>query len=354
MRQFRVAVIPGDGIGAEVMREGERILLEIENLHGGISFGRDAVDWGCEYYTRTGKMMPDDGLARLADADAILLGAVGFPGVPDHVSLRGLLLPIRQSFDQYINLRPIRMLEGLASPLKLEGEKSVDFVVVRENTEGEYCGVGRMEQEGTGEEVAVQEARFSRKGTARAIRYAFEYARRHGKHRLVSATKSNALNYSMVFWDRVFEEIRGDYPEIASQSVHVDALAGRFVIDPAGLEVVVASNLFGDILTDLGSAILGSIGISPSANINPEKQYPSMFEPIHGSAPDIAGRGIANPIGMVWSISMMLDHLGLPESSDLLMGAMAENLRARRVRTPDLGGTGSTRDVADDILRRLR
>ena len=299
MRNYRITAIPGDGIGIEVMSGAERVLRSIEHLHGGIRFDVTKLPWGCRYYMEHHHMMPPDGMTVLSDCEAILLGAIGYPGVPDHVSLRGLLLPIRQEFDQYVNLRPIRYLDGMPSPLAIREESKIDFTVIRENTEGEYCGIGRLDHRGTERETAIQEARFTRNGTDRIIRYAFEYACNHGRARLVSATKSNALNYSMVFWDQIFEEIRGNYPEIDSRSVHVDALAGLFILKPEMFEVVVASNLFGDILTDLGSAILGSIGISPSANINPEKRWPSMFEPVHGSAPDIAGQGIANPIGMI-------------------------------------------------------
>jgi tartrate dehydrogenase/decarboxylase/D-malate dehydrogenase len=273
--------------------------------------------------------------------------------VPDHVSLRGLLLPIRQQFDQYVNLRPVRLLPGLISPLRNAAEAGIDFVVIRENTEGEYCGQGRIENEGTAAETAVQEARFSRKGTERILRYAFDCAASRKRPRLVSATKSNALNVSMVFWDRIFDEIRPEYPTVKTAAMHVDALAGLFVLRPESLEVVVASNLFGDILTDLGSALLGGIGISPSANLNPERRHPSMFEPVHGSAPDIAGQGIANPLGTLWSICLMLDHLGLNRESSRLMGAVETVLESREVLTPDLGGTATTAQVTDRVIAAL-
>jgi len=354
MRKISLRIIPGDGIGVEVMRECMRIVPVLGEIHGGVSFAVQGHDWGCGYFLRHGSMMPADGLTILSDCDAILLGAVGFPGVPDHVSLQGLLLPIRQGFDQYVNLRPVRLLEGLASPLRIASRHDVDFVVIRENSEGEYCGKGAFLNEGTPDETAVQEARFTRTGVGRIIRYAFEYAVSHGRTGLVSATKSNALNYSMVFWDRIFEEIRPSYPAIASRSMHVDALAGLMIMRPSALEVVVASNLFGDILTDLGSAMLGSIGISPSANINPERRFPSMFEPVHGSAPDIAGAGIANPVGMIWSMVLMLEHLDLAEAASLLMKALESVLAAGRVRTPDMGGTGTTGEVVDEVCRALR
>jgi tartrate dehydrogenase/decarboxylase/D-malate dehydrogenase len=348
MRNIHIKLILGDGVGPEVIFEGQKLLKKIEDIHGGIRFEFDSFDWGCGYYLKHREMMPKDGLSILSGCDAILLGAIGYPGVPDHVSLHGLLLPIRQGFDQYINFRPIKLLEGFESPLKA-GTGDIDFVVIRENSEGEYCGKGQLLFEDTTNEVAVQAAWFSRIGTYRVIKYAFEHATRHGRNSVISATKSNALNYSMVFWDKIFEEIKPGYPDIESRSIHVDALAGLFILKPQMLDVVVASNLFGDILTDLGSAMLGSIGISPSANINPEKKYPSLFEPIHGSAPDIAGKGIANPIGTIWSIALMLNHLGLSEMEALLMDAMAQTIKEAKVRTPDMGGKNTTTEVAEAI-----
>ncbi len=353
MRKIEMALLPGDGIGIEVTRECTRILKRLEEIHGGLVFSMRELQWGCGYYLKHGHMMPLDGLEILSQSEVILLGAVGFPGVPDHISLQNLLLPIRQEFDQYINFRPIRLLEGLDSPLKVSSPTDIDFVVIRENSEGEYCGRGAFFNVGTPEEKAVQESHFSRKGVDRVIRYAFEYAEKHGRKSLISATKSNALNYSMVFWDRIFEEVRGAYRDIASRSMHVDALAGLMIMRPKDLDVVVASNLFGDILTDLGSAMLGSIGISPSANINPEKRFPSMFEPIHGSAPDIAGKGIANPVGMIWSMVLMLEHLDLAETAGLLMGALERVLRLREVRTPDMGGRSTTGQVVDEVCACL-
>lgn len=350
MRQFKINLIPGDGIGVDVIREGVRVLEALARKTGNLKFSFDPLPWSCEYYLKTGRMMPEDGLKILADCDAILLGAVGFPGVPDHISLRELLLPIRVEFDQYVNLRPIRLLPGLDSPLKNE---AIDFVVIRENSEGEYCGRGSFHEEGTPEEYVIQESRFSRKGTERIIRYAFDYAVRNHRDQVMSATKSNALNYSMVFWDKIFDKIRMEFPAIGARQMHIDALAGFFIMHPERLQVVVASNLFGDILTDLGSAMLGSIGISPSGNINPEGRYPGMFEPIHGSAPDIAGRGIANPIGTFWAIVMMLDQLELREEGRLLMAAMCKVLADRKVRTPDIGGTSSTSEVTDAVVSQI-
>lgn len=350
MRKIVINLLPGDGIGVDVIREGRRVLERLAALRGGIEFAFKELPWSCKYYLEHGRMMPKDGMRILADCDAILLGAVGFPGVPDHVSLRQLLLPIRRDFEQYVNFRPVKLLDGLDSPLR---KSSIDFVVFRENSEGEYCGVGHVENEDGSEERVVQEAVFTRRGTDRIIRHAFNHARKHGKKRLVSATKSNALNYSMVFWDKVFTEVAADFPDVEPRSVHVDALAGLFIMKPEVLDVVVASNLFGDILTDLGSAMLGSIGVSPSANLNPERQFPSMFEPVHGSAPDIAGKGIANPVGTLWSIALMLEHLELPESADLLMVALGSVLRARQIRTPDLGGKSSTTEMVDAVLEAM-
>ena len=349
MKSFRLNLIPGDGIGVDVLREGRRVLEQIAKVSG-ISFQFNELPWSCEYYLMHGKMMPEDGMTILQDCDAILLGAVGFPGVPDHISLRQLLLPIRVQFDEYVNLRPVKMLPGLHSPLKNE---NIDFVCIRENSEGEYCGMGEWQNEGRADETVMQQSVFTRKGTERILRYAFEYARKNGRDHLLSATKSNALNYSMVFWDKIFEEVRKDYPQIDSAKMHVDALAGYFIMHPERLQVVVASNLFGDILTDLGSAMLGSIGISPSGNINPEGVYPSMFEPIHGSAPDIAGKGIANPMGTFWAIALMLEHLGCKDEAKLVMDAMENVLREGKCLTQDIGGKATTTEMTDAILAAM-
>jgi len=349
-KKFKINLLPGDGIGIDVIREGVRVLDALAQKSGNVEFVYHTLPWSCEYYLKHGRMMPVDGLKILADCDAILLGAVGFPGVPDHISLRELLLPIRVEFDQYVNMRPIKLLPGLHSPLKCE---QIDFVVIRENSEGEYCGQGSLNREGTPEEYALQESRFTRKGTERIIRYAFEYARRNGRTRMISATKSNALNYSMVFWDKIFNEVRAQYPDFQSRSMHIDALAGFFIMHPEQLQMVVASNLFGDILTDLGSAMLGSIGLSPSGNINPEGRFPSMFEPIHGSAPDIAGKGIANPIGTFWAVAMMLEQLGLTAAVTLLMTAIGNVLADGKIRTPDIGGTASTSAVGDAVIHEI-
>ncbi|OLT20661.1 tartrate dehydrogenase [Ornithinimicrobium sp. CNJ-824] len=348
--QVRVAVIPGDGIGTEVMEPTLGILEAVGRRHG-ITFAWQHHDWSCEHYTRTGRMMPEDGLEQLAQADQILLGAVGYPGVPDHVSLWGLLIPIRRAFRQYINLRPVRLLPGIECPLRLKEGTEIDFLVVRENNEGEYSEVGGRMYRGTPEEFAVQESVFTRRGVERAARYALDLAasRRGG---LASATKSNGIIHTMPFWDEVVHETAKDYPGVEVRDYHIDALSAMFVLDPGRFDVVVASNLFGDILTDLGAAIIGSIGIAPSGNLNPEGEHPSMFEPVHGSAPDIAGQGIANPLGQIWAASMMLDHMGHPQAAAELVSAMEATLTGG-VRTPDLGGTASTTEVADAVLQQI-
>ena len=346
MKNYRLNLIPGDGIGVDVINEGVRVLNALAEKHGGMKFEYNTLPWSCAWYLEHGRMMPADGMEILRDCDSILLGAVGFPGVPDHVSLRDLLLPIRTGFDQYVNMRPIKLLPGLVSPLKND---KIDFVVIRENSEGEYCGKGV-----TTSEKAVQEAIFTRKGTERIIRYAYEYAKANNMTKVLSATKSNALNHSMVFWDSIFDEVRQEYPEMDSSQMHIDALAGFFIMHPERLQMVVASNLFGDILTDLGSAMLGSIGISPSGNINPEGKYPSMFEPIHGSAPDIAGKGIANPIGTFWAAAMMLDHFKCYDLSEKLMNAVTDVLSKGEIRTPDIGGKSTTTEVTDAVIAALK
>ena len=345
MKTYNLNLIPGDGIGVDVINEGIRVLNALAEKHGGMNFRYNTLPWSCAWYLEHGRMMPVDGMEILRDCDAILLGAVGFPGVPDHVSLRELLLPIRTGFDQYVNMRPIKLLPGLVSPLKND---KIDFVVIRENSEGEYCGKGI-----TTDDKAVQESVFTRKGTERIIRYAYEYAKADNMTKVLSATKSNALNHSMVFWDRIFDEVRKEYPGMESSQMHIDALSGFFIMHPERLQMVVASNLFGDILTDLGSAMLGSIGISPSGNINPEGKYPSMFEPIHGSAPDIAGKGIANPVGTFWAIAMMLEQLKEKSSADLLMEAVCNVLKAGKETTPDIGGKGTTTGMTDAVIREI-
>ena len=348
MQEFRIAVIPGDGIGREVVPEGQRV-LEAAGRRFGISFHWEEQPWGCEYYAREGRMMPQDGLESLSGSDAIFLGAVGFPGVPDHVSLWGLLIPIRRHFEQYINLRPVRCLDGVASPLARRSPEEIDFYVVRENNEGEYSEIGGRLFAGTAREMAVQESIFTRHGVDRVMRYAFELARTRPARRLTSATKSNGIIHTMPYWDERFTALGAEYPDVATDQYHVDILAAHFVLHPDWFDVVVGSNLFGDILSDLGPAVAGTIGIAPSANINPEREHPSMFEPVHGSAPDIAGRGIANPIGQIWSGAMMLEHLGEAAAAGAIERAIETVVKERRVLTPDMGGKASTVELGEAI-----
>lgn len=356
MRYYHLAVLPGDGIGPEVIPESVQTLEALASLHGGFSLSLEYFDWGTERYLREGALMPKDGLAMLERGgfDGILLGPVGDPRVPDHLTLWGLLLPIRQGFDQYVNLRPMRLLPGVQSPLAGKGPAEIDMVCVRENTEGEYSGTGGRIHQGTPDEVAVQSAVFTRKGTERIIRYAFEYARQHGRRGVLSATKSNSLQYSMVFWDDVFRQVGAEYQDIAQEQQLVDSLAARMVARPESLDVIVASNLLGDILTDLGAAVAGSMGLAPSANLNPERRYPSLFQAIHGSAPDIAGKGVANPIASIWSAQLLLDFLGEQEAAAALMRAIEAVLAAGQVQTPDLGGDATTQQVGEAIRARLR
>ncbi|MGH8233566.1 MAG: tartrate dehydrogenase [Rhodanobacteraceae bacterium] len=352
-KRYAIAVIPGDGIGREVMVEGLRVLDAVT-----AKFGFQCVlthyDWGCEYYLRTGEMMATDGLDRLRETDAILFGAVGFPGIPDHISVWGLILKIRRAFDQYVNLRPVRLLRGVHCPLVGKKPGDIDFRIVRENTEGEYSKLGGRMFEGTEQEFAVQEAVFTRRGTDRIMKYAFELARKLKRPHVTSATKSNGLYYSMPFWDERFAAMATDYPDIRTDQLHIDILAARMVLTPEHFDVVVGSNLFGDILSDLGPAVTGTIAIAPGGNINPERIYPSMFEPVHGSAPDIAGKNIANPIGQIWSVSMMLEHLGENGAAQAVIHAIEEVLGSSDgPRTPDLGGAATTTDLGGAIAARV-
>src|SRR5438067_2850851 len=354
-RKFRIAVIPGDGIGNEVVPEGLRVLDRLAATSGGtLAFEYESFPWGCEYYLRTGRMIDDDALARLSPFDAIYFGAVGWPGVPDHVSLWGLRLAICQGFDQYANIRPVRLLPGVASPLRNATAETVDWVVVRENTEGEYAGIGgrNLSARGPGKTVAIQAGLFTEEGCERIMRFAFDMALSRKRQKVTSVTKSNAQQYGMTLWDEVFARVSLDYPGVETEQWLVDAMAARFVLRPETLEVVVASNLFADILSDLGSALAGSLGIAASANLNPDGRFPSMFEPVHGSAPDIAGQGIANPIAAVWSASLMLEHLGLTEEAARVMRAI-EATTSAGVLTPDLGGTCSTQQVTDSLIEHL-
>lgn len=354
-REYRIAVIPGDGIGEEVVPEGCKVLKTVEEIVGGFRLLSVEYPWGSQYYLRHGRMMPQDALKTLEGFNAIYLGAVGMPAaVPDHVTLWGLLLPIRKGFEQYVNVRPIRLLPGLAGPLRNKGPEDIDFVCVRENTEGEYSGVGGRVHIGTPDEVALQTSVFTRRAVERVIRYGFELARDRPRRRLASVTKSNALQYSAVLWDEVFSELSQEYSEVQTEKWHVDAMAARFITHPETLDVVVASNLFADILTDLGGALQGSLGMSPSGNLNPERRWPSMFEPIHGSAPDIAGKGIANPIATIWAGSLMLDFLGEGRAARMVMEGIARTVIAGRALTPDLGGSARTTEVGDAICDEIR
>jgi len=348
---FRIGVIAGDGVGKEVIPAGIAA-LERATRGSGVSVSFTDLPWSCEYYLQHQRMMAEDGFERLSTFDAIYLGALGAPGVSDVVSA-GLILAIRQRFDQYVNLRPMRLLPGLSSPLANRGPAGIDMICVRENSEGEYSGVGGRIHRGTPHEVAQQTGVFTRHGIERIIRYGFEIASKRPRRILASATKSNALTHSMVMWDEVADIVRTDYPSVEYRKYHVDALAARMVTQPETLDVMVTSNLFGDILTDIGSAISGSLGIAPGANINPGRQHPSMFEPIHGSAPDIAGKGIANPIGAIWAGALMMDHLGRRDLHDRVLGAIERVVVGGKVRTPDLGGSATTRQMMDAIVAEV-
>ena len=353
MKTYKIAVIAGDGIGPEVIAEGIKVLDTVAALDGRFKFEFTHFPWGCEYYKETGRMMAEDGIETLSKFDAIFLGAVGAPGVPDHISLWDLLLIIRKSFDQYVNLRPVKLLKGAPCPLKDVKEEDIDMVFIRENSEGEYAGSGSWLFKNKPNEVVIQDGVFSRKGCGRIIRYAYELAKKEGKT-LTSISKGNALNYSMVFWDQIFEEVGREYPEVKTYSYLVDAASMFMIKDPKRFEIVVTSNLFGDILTDLGAAIAGGMGLAAGANINPERTFPSMFEPIHGSAPDIAGMGKANPLATAWSASQMLDFFGYEEWGARIIDCIERMLCEKAVLTPDLGGNNTTAEVGDEIVRLLK
>ena len=353
MERFKIAVIAGDGIGPEVIAEGKKVLSGIAAMDGTFAVEFTDFPWGCEYYLQTGKMMDEDGLEKLKAFDAIYLGAVGYPGVPDNVSLGQLLLKIRRGFDQYVNLRPVKLLEGAPCPLAGVKREDIDMIVVRENSEGASAAGAARLYPGTPQELALQTGVFSRKGCERIMRYAYELARREHKS-LTSISKGNALGYSMVFWDEIFAELSKEYPDVETHKLLVDAASMLFVKDPKRFGVVVTSNLFGDILTDLGAAIAGGMGLAAGANLNPERKYPSMFEPIHGSAPDIAGQGIANPLASIWSISQMLDFFGQEEWGKRVIRAIETLLVEKRTLTPDLGGTARTQDIGAAILEILQ
>ena len=352
MSKVKIAVIAGDGIGTEVIPEGIRT-LEAAGKILGVTFEWTYFDWSCETYHKTGRMMPEDGLKQLKSFDAIYLGAVGFPGVPDHISLWGLLLPIRRAFEQYVNLRPIRLFEGVPCPLSGKKPGDIDFYVVRENVEGEYSAVGGIQYEGTEHEIVSQQSIFTRRGTDRILKYAFDLAQsREAKH-LTSATKSNGIFHSMPYWDSRVGEMAKQYPNVKVDQYHIDILTANFVLKPEHFDVVVGSNLFGDILSDLGPACTGTIAIAPSANINPSKEFPSMFEPVHGSAPDIAGQGIANPLGTIWAGAMMMQHLGYGAMHDLILSAIENVLKDKQSLTRDMGGTANTWELTDAVIAAI-
>jgi tartrate dehydrogenase/decarboxylase / D-malate dehydrogenase len=353
MKTYTIAVIAGDGVGREVVPQGRRVLERVAQRHP-VAFSFREFDWGAEHFFRHGAMMPAGGLDLLRPCDAIYLGAVGHPGIPDHTTLNGLLLPIRRAFDQYANVRPAYLFPGVRSPLAACPGGAIDMVIVRENTEGEYAQVGGFVYAHQPEEVAIQTAVFTRRGIERVVRYAFELARkRNRKRRVTSVTKSNAQGYGMVLWDRTFEAVAAEYSDIAIESLLVDAAAMSFIRRPESFDVVVASNLFGDILSDISAILVGSMGLAASANLDPSRRFPSMFEPVHGSAPDIAGKGVVNPLAAILSAAMMLEHLGVTEAADEVERAVAAVLAEGKVRTPDLEGVSSTVEVTGAVLAKL-
>ncbi len=346
---YNIAVIAGDGIGNEVVPEAIKVLEAVARKYD-LGFKFDEKDWSCERFHKKGAMMPDDALESIKEHDSILLGAVGFPGVPDHISLWGLLIPIRRDFQQYVALRPVRLFEGMPCPLAGREPGDIEFFIVRENNEGEYSEIGGRLYDGTDHEAAFQQSVFTRRGTDRIMRYAFELAKTREKKHVTSATKSNGIIHSMPYWDERFEAVSADYPDITTDKFHIDILTAHFVRNPDWFDVVVGSNLFGDILSDLGPAVTGTIGIAPGANINPERDFPSMFEPVHGSAPDIAGQGISNPIGEIWSAAMMLDHLGQHEAAADIVSAIEVVIRDSDIKTPDMGGKANTQELGQAVI----
>jgi tartrate dehydrogenase/decarboxylase/D-malate dehydrogenase len=352
MNTYRIAVIAGDGIGKEVIPAGMEV-LRIAASQGGFRCDFTEFPWGCDYYLQHGRMLDPDGVTALMPFDAIYLGAIGDPRVPDYISARELILPLRQRLLQYVNLRPMRLLPGISSPLAARTAADIDMICVRENSEGEYCGIGGRLHTGTPDELAEQTGVFTRRGIERIARYAFTLASTRPRKLVASATKSNALQHVMVFWDEVVADVAQEFPQVELRKYHVDALAARMITHPQTLDVILASNLFGDILTDIGSAISGSLGVAPGGNINPERTMPSMFEPIHGSAPDIAGKGIANPIAAIWAGAMMLDHLGERAAHDNILRAIERVIGDERVKTPDLGGRATTADMTRAVASAL-
>jgi len=352
MNTYKIAVIAGDGIGKETIPAGIEVLNVAAERHAFACAFTD-LPWGCDYYLEHGRMLPEDWVDVLRGFDAIYLGAIGAPTVPDHISAQQLLLPMRKQLLQWVNVRPMRLLPGITSPLAGRGPGDIDMICIRENSEGEYCGIGGRVHKGTPDELATQTGVFTRTGIERCARYAFEMARSRPRKHLASATKSNALQHAMVFWDEVVEEVSRDFPDVTYKKYYVDALAARMVTHPHTVDTILASNLFGDILTDIGSAISGSLGVGPGANVNPDRTMPSMFEPIHGSAPDIAGKGIANPIATIWAGAMMLDHLGERAAHDAVLKAIEHVIGAEAVRTPDLGGKATTTEMTAAVVEAL-
>ncbi|QNU30163.1 tartrate dehydrogenase [Geobacillus sp. 47C-IIb] len=352
MREFRIAVLPGDGIGPEVMNEALKVLRILKYKDYTFQFHADMFLWNSEYYLQHGRMMPENGLDILKNYDAILFGAIGDPRVPDDISVWELIMPIRKRFCQYVNLRPVKKLKGIPEQF-IHQERPINFVIVRENAEGEYSNSGGRIYQGTDQEIAVQNTIITRKGTERIARYAFQYAKKHGYQKVINATKSNAVVHSMKLWDEVIEHVASEYPDIQLEKYYIDALAAYFVQRPDTLQVIVASNLFGDILSDLGSALVGGLGISPSANINPEGVFPSMFEPVHGSAPDIAGKGKANPIAQIWSAALMLQSLGREDLASIILKAIEKVTEHGEKLTEDLGGNSTTAEMGEEIVRQI-
>jgi len=352
MASYKIALIPGDGIGKEVLPEAVNVLEKVGGKFG-ISFEWQEFDWSCETYARTGRMMPEDGIEQLTPFDALFLGAVGYPGVADHVSLWGLLIPIRRAFRQYVNLRPIKLMKGVASPLAGRGPGDIDFTIVRENNEGEYSEMGGRIYAGTEREMVIQESVFTREGVDKVLRFAFEQAEKRRGH-VTSATKSNGIIHTMPFWDERFSAMKMAYPAIEADQFHIDILSAHFVQHPDWFDVVVGSNLFGDILTDIGAIITGSMGLAPSGNIDPSRNFPSMFEPVHGSAPDIVDQGVSNPLATIFSGAMMLDHLGESSSSKIIQSAVEQLIKEGNILTKDLGGTSSTSKVGDSVVDYIK
>jgi tartrate dehydrogenase/decarboxylase/D-malate dehydrogenase len=354
MKTYKLAAIPGDGIGTEVVSAGIEVLEALAAREGSFGFKVDRFDWGGEYYKKHGRMMPENGRAQIAKHDAILFGSAGHPDIPDHITLWGLRLAICQPFDQYANVRPTRVLPGITSPLRHVADKELDWVIVRENSEGEYAGVGGRVHQGSPLEAATDVAMFTRAGVERIMRFAFRLAQGRPRKLLTVVTKSNAQRHAMVMWDEIAAEIALEFPDVRWDKMLVDAMTMRMVIKPQTIDTVVATNLHADILSDLAAALAGSLGIAPTANLNPERAFPSMFEPIHGSAFDIMGKGIANPIGTFWSAVMMLDHLGEPAAGKRLMAAIERVTADKRFHTPDLGGTARTADVTAAVIDAIK